>query len=215
MTDIDAVRLREDFLTRLDAAMRTVPYGMAREIHAAITEELRGLDAEATATLIARLGEPEDIAREAAAETSDAAAAQEPPVLVVSPAVKTPATETKGFAIVAALVIGFGGIAVPIAGWFVGAVLVVLSALWYRWEKIIAIALPFIVLALFGIVGVISWLSWSDEAVSEDTDAVNNPLIPGIFDFAFSGVVLSALIIVPVSGLWLLWRLRGRTSVSR
>jgi len=72
MNGTDAAGLREDFLGRLDAAMGSVPHGVANEIRAGIAEELDGLDAEATAARIAQLGDPVQIAREARDETLSA-----------------------------------------------------------------------------------------------------------------------------------------------
>lgn len=65
MNDIDATRLRDDYLARLDEAMRGLPHGVAGEIRQGIVEELEGLDADATAERIERLGDPAGIAREA------------------------------------------------------------------------------------------------------------------------------------------------------
>ncbi len=201
MTDSDAARLRDDFLARLDAALREVPFGTAREIHEGIAEELQGLDAQATAERIAALGDPERIAREAQAEAVPAMTVA-PSSVVVAPRESPPVTGTMGFAIAASLTLGFGGFLVPFLGWFVGGVLVVLSTLWYRWEKIVAILLPFIgLLVLGGIAWIVSLLGASPEGTA-------NPLLP-VFG-PWHVLILGVFAVVPLSGLWLLWRLRGR-----
>lgn len=211
MIDQNATHLRGDFLTRLDAAMQNVPHGVATEIHAGIAEELDGLDAAATAERIAQLGDPVDIAREAQTEIPVALSPAS------SEAPKPRATATRWFAITAGLALGFGGIIVPFVGWVVGAVLVCMSSLWRTWEKVVAITVPF---AVTGVSLLVTSLfspavsgGSSNSTGSEET--VNNPLVPTLYDLAWSHVViLLGLLLVPASGLWLLWRLRGRTDRS-
>lgn len=60
MTEKTAAELRDDYLARLDEAMRGLPHGVASDIRGGIAEELDGLDAEATAERIDRLGTPRD-----------------------------------------------------------------------------------------------------------------------------------------------------------
>ncbi|MCS3842862.1 hypothetical protein [Microbacterium sp. AK031] len=208
MTEPDADRLRRDLLRRLDAAMTDLPYGVATEIHDGIEEELGGLDAEATADRIAQLGDPGTIAREAMAEvpvsTLIAAAPSERSALTPQ---KAPLVETRGYAIAAALVFAFGGFIVPVVGWFVGAVLVSSSALWRRWEKIVAIALPFAVAALIAVVIWIARLITSSAVPAGEQE--HNPLIPYGLDIWHSSILL-IFVLIPVIGGWLLWRLRRR-----
>ena len=215
MTELTADDLRTEYLARLDEAMRNLPHGVASDIRAGILEELQGLDAEATAARIAQLGDPVSIAREAQAEvpavsTLDTSA-------VATPAPRPPATSMKGFAIAAALTLSFGGIVVPVLGWFVGAVLVSVSTLWKTWEKVVAIVVPFAVTGLsFLTVTTLTGFSSSDSGGSSsgtgtppEVPAVN-PLVPGVGEWHV--LVLLGLLLVPLSGLWLLWRLRGRTA---
>lgn len=192
----DAARQRQEYLTRLDAAMHDVPHGVATEIRAGIAEELGGLDATATAVRIEQLGDPVLIAREAGAEGADAAAPVEQPS-------REPVAQSRGFAIAAALVLAFGGFLIPVVGWFVGVVMVTISARWRRWEKIVAIAVPFVTGALMGLT---TWISLLSSSADEGTLG-QNPLVPsglGLWHFG----VLAAFLIVPISGGWLLWRLR-------
>ena len=212
MTQSEAARLREDFLARLDEAMREVPYAVANDIRRGILEELGGLDADATTERIALLGDPALIAREAQVEAPDGPA----PVVVVA-APREPVTQTRGFAIAAALTLGFGGIVVPLLGWIIGAVLIFLSPLWRRGEKIVAVVAPFVVagisiLIISLLAGFESWFdgsSSSDSSGTFDAAEVANPLVPTGYDLWNSALVL-AFVLLPASGLWLLWRLRGR-----
>jgi hypothetical protein len=125
-----------------------------------------------------------------------------------------PTTSTRGFAIVAALTLSFGGIVVPLVGWFVGAVLVIMSPLWKTWEKVVAIVVPFVVgglsiLLLSTMVTVSTWESSSSSSGAELP--ANNPLVPAWYDMIWVGVMGIGILLIPLSGLWLLWRLRGRT----
>lgn len=194
----DRNALRDDYIARLDAAMRDLPLGVATDIRAGILEELSGLDAEGTALRIARLGEPEAVAQEARSELPQQAAS------VAAPPARVPYTRSRGFAIAAAIVLGLGGFAVPFAGWVVGAGMVCASRLWRGWEKAVGILVPFAVVVLGMLV---TWIiGLATAAGSEGTE---NPLVPA----ALSGwhlSILSVLIVVPVGGAWLLWRLRGR-----
>jgi uncharacterized membrane protein len=213
MTEKTAAELRDDYLARLDEAMRGLPHGVASDIRGGIAEELDGLDAEATAERIDRLGDPRGIAREAGDEVPTV-----PPVVFPAPAPapsapRTPTTATRGFAIAAALTLSFGGIVVPVVGWFVGAVLVSLSAMWRTWEKALAILVPFAATGLsFLITSTMTGFSTgSASGSSTDGDAVSdvvNPLVPSFGEWHL--LLLLGFLLVPASGLWLLWRMRGR-----
>lgn len=213
MTQATAHVLREEYLARLDEAMRTVPHGVASEIRAGILEELQGLDADETAARIARLGDPAEIAREARNETS-----VEAPIVPVAPTPELPAprpstTSTRGFAIVAGLTLSFGGIVVPFVGWFVGAVLVIMSPLWKTWEKVVAIVVPFVAggLSTLLLSSMVTVSTWESSAGSSGAESLaNNPLVPAWYDMIWMGVMGIGVLLIPASGLWLLWRLRGR-----
>lgn len=205
MTDVEAKRLRKNFFAELDVAMTELPYRVATDIRQGIAEEIDGLDARDTAERLASLGSPEAIAREAAESLGAPSAA--PPAHFAS-TLPGGVDQARGFAIAAALVLAFGGFVVPILGFCVGAVMVGLSRLWHRWEKFVAILLPITVSAVFG--GAVWLVGVIQMAAPVSSDAAN-PLLPAPYDIFFSAVLL-ALLLVPVCGLWLLWRLRGRTT---
>ncbi|UJP10251.1 hypothetical protein L2X99_00565 [Microbacterium sp. KUDC0406] len=193
-----------DYLAGLDAALRDVPHGIASDIRAGIAEELAGLAPGAAAARIAQLGDPAEIAREA----MDAGGAQRS--VVAAPAAKPPVTATKGFAIIAALALSFGGFVIPVVGWFVGAALVGMSGLWRTWEKVVAIVTP---LVSFGFILLLSIPVYTVESsVTESSPDVANPLMPTTYDVVWTAVIVLAWALIPASGLWLLWRLRGRTA---
>lgn len=116
-------------------------------------------------------------------------------------------TDSHGFAITAALTLGFGGAVLPIAGWAIGAVLVSLSPRWRTLEKAFAIAAPVL---LAGLVVLIAALSGGLQGDSGGAVDPPNPLLPGWYDLGWMGMLLTVLLLVPASGAWLLWRLRGR-----
>lgn len=211
MTDTTAQHLREDYLARLEVALRGVPHGVASDISDGIAEELQGLDAVATAERIAQLGSPADIAREAGEESRvDTAVGAAMPAAEV---VRRPVVATRGYAIVSALSLGFGGFVVPVVGWFVGAVLVSSSTLWKVWEKVVAIVTPVVFVAAFLVImQVMSLGAVVETGGSSGSGAgveVANPLVPALS--GWHAVILLGFLLVPASGLWLLWRLRGRT----
>lgn len=207
MTENTPEYLREDYLARLDAAMRDLPHGVAADIRGGIEEELDGLDAAGVAARIAQLGEPREIAREAQREVPG----RGPEVVVTAPSApaarrRGPATATRGFAITAALTLSFGGFVVPVLGWIVGVGLVTSSSLWKRWEKLVAITVPFVVTGLSLLSATLFFGSSGGEA--SGTGEASSPLVPGLGEWHL--LILLGLLLVPASGLWLLWRLRGR-----
>ncbi|MDQ0642556.1 HAAS signaling domain-containing protein [Microbacterium murale] len=199
MTESDAASQRADFLERLDVALRHVPHGLATEIRSGIAEELEGLDAATVSERIRQLGDPDLIAREAQSEI------RRPGVIAAER--KVPLSHRRGYAIAAALVFAFGGFVVPVVGWIVGAVMVADGKLWRRWEKIVAIVLPFAVGILITVVSWIVALISSRESEGQE----HNPLVPspGGLGLWHAGILL-ALILIPAIGGWLLWRLRRR-----
>jgi hypothetical protein len=216
-SSIPADTLRERYLAALQDATQGLPQSVAAEIRDGIAEELQGLDTVELTQRIAQLGDPLAIAREAQAETMDVRmpdVAAEP----ASSALKPPATTTRGFAIAAALTLSFGGFVLPFAGWIVGAVLVSLSSLWKTGEKVIAIVIPFVLFALSAFVGGTLWgLTGSSSGSSSGSstgesvvEVASNPLVPAWYDLLWSGAMVFGVLFIPLSGLWLLWRLRGR-----
>lgn len=204
----NATELKNQYLARLEQAMEGVPYGIATEIRAGIVEELEGADAALTARRIAELGEPEAIAREArsAAETP----------APTSEASDRSTTDTRGFAIFAALMLSFGGIVIPVVGWIAGAVLVCFGTLWRGWEKALAILVPLITASLSIGLGLLPWSATGTVTGGDGStlgDAAN-PLLPTTYDLIWVIVIGVGLLLIPASGLWLLWRMRRRSAVS-
>jgi hypothetical protein len=49
-------------------------------------------------------------------------------------------------------------------------------------------------------------------AGGESSDAVANPLIPTSYDLFWMTGLLAGVVLIPASGVWLLWRARGRAA---
>lgn len=209
MTGTEAQNLREDYLSRLDAAIAELPWRVANELRSGIAEELDGLGAAEVRERIAQLGDPVRIAEAAREESASAPPA---PVVVVAPApAKPPVVDTKWFAILGALVLGFGGFVLPVGGWGIGVALVTSSRFWRRWEKAVAILLPFVVWVL---VFAASALGDRLGGVASEEHGARNPLLPAPYDLAHSALII-ALVLVPIGSLWLLWIRRGRAAPLR
>lgn len=201
MTSITSAELRSAYLGELDAALGAIPYGVASELRSAIAESLSGLDPEQTAARIAELGDPAEVAAAAAAATEssgDPVHTRRPATASAEP--RRYLVDTRGFALAGAIALGVAGIALPFFGWIVGASLVTSSRFWYRWEKAVAILAPIAGVALSLLV---SWLT-----VSSPEAAGPNPLLPAGLD----GIWVTSVVVAPLTGIWLLLRLRGRAA---
>ncbi|WP_040167175.1 HAAS signaling domain-containing protein [Microbacterium gorillae] len=134
------------YLARLDAALADVRHDTAVEIRAGVAEELAGLDDAAARDRIAALGDPAFIAASARGE-------------LPQPSVPVPTYEgsgrlygrgslaTRGMVIATGLVIAFGGIVLPFVGWVAGIVMMCLSPVWRRAEKVYVAVVPPLVIA--------------------------------------------------------------------
>ena len=110
------------YLDQLEATLSGVREDVRRDIVAGVAEELRGLSAPDAAARIEALGDPAFIAAEARAEAAAPGAAEprrrEPqPVLPAS-------GDARWYVVLAALLVAFGGVVIPVIGWIVGIALV-------------------------------------------------------------------------------------------
>jgi hypothetical protein len=202
-----APRVARSYLAQLEKALAELPAEVRKEIVAGIREELDGLDASAAAVRIETLGDPEFIAAEARLEAAEPAAGSP----LVEP-VETPELEPRWFPVLAALLVAFGGVIVPVVGWLVGIAMVWMSKSWRARDKWIATLTPFLAVCMFALVfaliGSASGPS-SGPGMPSTSDFGANPLIPGFYSVVWSSVVL----VIPVNaivGIWLLWRSRRR-----
>lgn len=226
MNAITAREMRDNYLRRLDTAISDIPHGLAVELRAGIAEELSSTDTAALETRIRELGTPEEVAQAAieagfggpshAPAAAPAPPSTEPQSMSPAPA-PLPLTETRGFAITSAIILGIGGIVIPFVGWIVGAILVANSKLWSTGEKVWAIAFPAVATVLAVVVG---WLfkvatapppviNPTAPGVDDTAGSGMNPLVPAPYDLLWSAVI-TAFVLAPFTAVWLVLRLRGR-----
>ncbi len=138
MKETDTPQVVSGYLAELDRELSDVTGDVRQGIVAGIAEELQGLDAAAAASRISSLGDPAFIAAEARAGAEGPAAPR--------------ASEQRWYVVVTTVLLEFGGLVVPVAGWVVGIMLLWASSLWTRGEKILAtIAPPAVGVVLFGV----------------------------------------------------------------
>jgi hypothetical protein len=83
------------------------------------------------------------------------------------------------------------------------------SPLWRAWEKWVAVLAP---VAINSVALLVIWAVTSvagGDAQQGFSEVGRNPLVPTGIEFGFAhSVLLVGFLLLPVSGLWLLWRLR-------
>lgn len=210
-----------DYLERLDAALAHVPYATAREIREGVEEELRSLDAAAAHERIRELGDPRQIATAAAGSlregpTPAGATGGEPQWAPVPPA--RPSTASPIYVVLTGLAVAFGMWVVPIVGWIAGIVLMWMSAVWRRWEKIVATAVPLVAAAVLAAIAAIMSAIEEQQRMSAyrsevelsefhapgvDQYGASNPFLPASYDLFWAAPFAVGLLNVAV-GVWLL-----------
>lgn len=235
MNAITAQEMRDDYLRRLDTAISDIPHGLAVELRAGIAEELSSADPAVLEARIHELGTPEEVAQAAieagfggpsqaaAPPPTLAPASAEPQPLAPAPAAAPlPLTETRGYAITSAIILGIGGIVIPFVGWIVGAILVTNSKLWSAGEKLWAIVFPPATIILAVLAG------WALRAATAQPHVIHgnapgledsagmgmNPLMPAPYDLLWSAVLV-AVVLAPFTAVWLVLRLRGRKTPQK
>ncbi|WP_166873995.1 hypothetical protein [Salinibacterium sp. ZJ450] len=198
------------YVAQLEAALVGVPESVARDIRAGVEEELTGLDAAAAAARIEELGDPAFIAAEARAEAGVA----DSPVPGTATATQTAAadsaagSDSRGYALVAALLVALGGVVVPVVGWIVGIAMVWMSRTWTLGEKWVAtLTGPLSVVVAAGVAATVSLTR--DQVGFTDSVEPGDPIMPTLFDVWLSSALLLVAVNVVV-GIWLLWRAHRR-----
>jgi hypothetical protein len=204
MTEATIPRVVQAYLAQLDTALVGVADATAHDIRAAIAEEFAGLDAPTAAARIEQLGDPFFIAAEArdASQNPDTDTDR-------SSLPQTSATPTHGdgvgvgYILLASLLVALGGLVIPVLGWVVGIVLVLVSTAWTRVEKWIAILLPIATLLLAAMIAIVIAVSTtpapaqtalSSSEFHAPTSEALNPLIPTWYDFVWASVLALVLV---------------------
>ncbi len=123
------------YLDRLTQAVRGLPTDVAEGVVSGVREELSGLSGTAATERMAELGDPEFIAASAREELPTA----------------PPSRESPRYSVVTVLLLAFGGLVVPFAGWVAGVVLLWASRVWTRRDKLIG-TLTAPAIAILGVV---------------------------------------------------------------
>ena len=142
MTKTSTPQVVRSYLGELDRTLAGVPDDVRQGIVAGVAEELEGLDAVAAASRIESLGDPAFIAAEARAEAQAEARAGAAPKPSAAKLTPSRASEQRWYVVVTALLLEFGGLLVPLAGWVAGIMLLWSSPLWTRGEKLVAMIVP-------------------------------------------------------------------------
>ncbi|WP_167041408.1 hypothetical protein [Salinibacterium sp. ZJ454] len=199
------------YVAQLEAALVGVPESVARDIRAGVAEELTGLDAAAAAARIEELGDPAFIAAEARAEAGVADSPVPGTATATAPtaaADSAAGSDSRGYALVAALLVALGGVVVPVVGWIVGIAMVWMSRTWTLGEKSVAtLTGPLSVVVAAGVAATVSLTR--DQVGFTDSVEPGDPIMPTLFDAWLSSALLLVAVNVVV-GIWLLWRAQRR-----
>jgi uncharacterized coiled-coil protein SlyX len=193
-------QLVDDYLKRLKAETADLPRARRRELVEEISEHIAearaNLESENEAevrNLLERLGEPADIAAEAA-ERPDA-----------------PPRTKSGLDVVALVLLLVGGVVLPLVGWLIGVVLLWVSETWTTREKLIGtlvvpggLALP-LFLGAYG--------TSSELCVSYSDGPVTCSGGPSLALKVLGAVLLVVLLIAPLATTVYLARRRSRSAV--
>src|SRR5690554_3175115 len=198
MADPTLPQVTRSYLAQLERSLAGVPVDVRDEIVAGVREELDGLNAAAAAVRIEALGDPEFIATEARTETAAAGSNSMPVGHPGQRPLRTP--EPGWFPMLAALLVAFGGVVIPVVGWAAGLGLVWLSKTWRLRDKWIATLTPFAAAGAFVLIFALTSMAAHTNPIEPPS-----PLIPGFTSAIWSSVVL-AIPVNGVIGIWLLWR---------
>lgn len=183
MTEADTPQVVSGYLAELDRELADVTEEVRQGIVAGIAEELQGLDAEAAASRIESLGDPAFIAAEARAGAESpvaTSAAATPPANRLAP---PRASERRWYVVVTTVLLEFGGLVVPLAGWVAGIMLLWASPLWTRREKLVATTVPAGVgVLLFGLLALVGshLMVWHVFVISALVGSIVASIVIGI-----------------------------------
>lgn len=175
------------YLAELESALYDAPAGLRAEIVAGVREELEGLTSDEAIERMRELGDPAFIAAEA---------------LAADPVPEPPSHRTAS--LVAALVLIFGSIVLPIVGGLIGLAWVSWSKAWSRREKLVAWVIP----AVIVVVGIAGSFVASGMLPHRETGELINPLVPSILPSHLG--VLALFAVFPIEGVVLLVRASRR-----
>ena len=205
MIDQTAPQVVRNYLAQLESALGGLPTDVRDGIVAGVAEELSGLDAATAAERIETLGDPAFIAAEARAESPA------PVITAPAPAAEFGMSSQRWYIVLTTVLLEFGGIVIPLAGWVVGIMLLWASPLWTRVEKLVATIVP---TGAAAVCFIIAGLVFQERSViSADGGETINPIIPGFaWHAAVFGAIIAAVIASFVIGIVLSRRAWRRTA---
>ena len=205
MTQEPAPQVVRSYLAQLESALSGVAADVRESIVAGVAEELSGLDAAAAAARIETLGDPAFIAAEARAESPA------PVITAPAPAAEFGMSSQRWYIVLTTVLLEFGGIVIPLAGWVVGIMLLWASPLWTRVEKLVATIVPPSAAALVVIGALVLDLAPTPTVADGNAEAIN-PLMPTMLWNASLLAPLAAVIASIVIGIVLSRRAWRRTA---
>jgi len=205
MTDHTAPQVVRNYLAQLETALTGVSTDVRDGIVAGVAEELSGLDAAAAAERIETLGDPAFIAAEARAESPA------PVVTAPAPAAEFGMSSQRWYIVLTTVLLEFGGIVIPLAGWVVGIMLLWASPLWTRAEKLVATIVPPAAAVLVVLGALVLDLMSTTRLPDGDAEPIN-PLVPTTLWNASLLAPLAAVIASIVIGIVLSRRAWRRTA---
>ena len=193
MTQELAPQVVRSYLAQLESALSGVSTDVRDGIVAGVAEELSGLDAAAAAARIETLGDPAFIAAEARAESPA------PVITAPAPAAEFGMSSQRWYIVLTTVLLEFGGIVIPLAGWVVGIMLLWASPLWTRVEKLVATIVPPSAAALVVIGALV--LDAAEGFLAPDpvlgSEAIN-PVLPHTMLWNASFLCLAAAVIASI-----------------
>jgi len=205
MTEHTAPQVVRNYLAQLETALTGVSTDVRDGIVAGVAEELSGLDAAAAAERIETLGDPAFIAAEARAESPA------PVVTAPAPAAEFGMSSQRWYIVLTTVLLEFGGIVIPLAGWVVGIMLLWASPLWTRAEKLVATIVPPAAAVLVVLGALVLDLMSTTRLPDGDAEPIN-PLVPTTLWNASLLAPLAAVIASIVIGIVLSRRAWRRTA---
>ncbi|MDJ0336640.1 hypothetical protein [Cryobacterium sp. PH31-O1] len=199
MNDSQSASPVSAYLRSLDNELARVSEPVASQVRDGVAEELRSLSPEVALERMKQLGDPAHIAYEAQRDSAD---------LNNSPAA---AGRSRAYVIVTAVLVAFGGLVVPIVGWIAGIILLWLGKAWKPFQKIVATAVPLLVIVVGGVWG---WFMPTTSTANQSPSSRGSGFdAPQMEDFTIANalpaltwwhVVLIVLAVNVVIAIWIL-----------
>jgi len=115
---------------------------------------------------------------------------------------------SEGFARAAAVVVGIGGLVLPVLGWIIGIVMMWQSPAWRRVDKVVATVTPLMLAALVAGAVRVTWL-----VHDRSEEAEGHAVVVSAYDVAWLGCAV-LVVLTAALGLWLFRRIASAARIS-